>query len=731
MKKTEITTEEKRLLRKKRRQAKYIGGSILAAQMVVYELFFHFLRIKGWSVDIVFKVLFTLSAGFLIAGLLSLLPKKASNIAMKVFAVFVCAYFVAQVTYSGVFYTYLSFTGTMGVMGQALDFTDVIFRQVLKEWWVYLFYILTAVGICLLPRKWAQLRRYLLGEYLILAAMVLLLSLANHGLMRLSSDGMYSAYDVYKEYTSVDLAVEKLGVWEGMVRDVQTGIKNALGIKGTDTNDFDEDDFEDDFGEDFGADTESGTDSGNEKADDTESIEASAGLGKNENASSEGTSENTEESGDNGEPGEEEPTYPANVLNIDLEALAQKEDDKTIQSLHKYINSVKPTSQNKYTGMFEGYNLIFITAEGFSKWCIDEERTPMLYRLTHEGFVFDNFYSPLWYGSTLGGEYANLTGLMPKNGSYLSMERVGEEKLNMMFTMGLQLAKSDYKVTAYHNNSKTYYGRNKSRPVLGYEWIANGNGLAEEYYDTGKAMWPQSDQFMIDQTFDDFAGDQPFYTYYLTVSGHVVYAYESNAMSRKHWDLVKDLDYSDTTKAYLACQYELELALEELVAKLEEAGIADRTVIALAADHVPYNDKDVEDELAGRELGDTFEWYENAFILWSAGMEETVEVEKVCSSLDILPTLLNLFGCEYDSRMMVGQDILSDAEGIVYFNDRSFITDVCSYNAKTKEIISFSGEPVSDEYLEKKKKQVKNKFKMADNICETDYYSYIAKALGQ
>ena len=43
--------------------------------------------------------------------------------------------------------------------------------------------------------------------------------------------------------------------------------------------------------------------------------------------------------------------------------------------------------------MFEGYNVIFITAEGFSGYVIDEERTPMLYKLKNEGFVFNHYYT--------------------------------------------------------------------------------------------------------------------------------------------------------------------------------------------------------------------------------------------------------------------------------------------------------------------------------------------------
>jgi membrane-anchored protein YejM (alkaline phosphatase superfamily) len=89
--------------------------------------------------------------------------------------------------------------------------------------------------------------------------------------------------------------------------------------------------------------------------------------------------------------------------------------------LNNYFSSITPTNKNQYTGMFEGYNMIFITAEGFSKYLISEELTPTLYRLSNEGFVFNNYYTPLHYTSTSGGEFQNLTGLYPKNGNPISM----------------------------------------------------------------------------------------------------------------------------------------------------------------------------------------------------------------------------------------------------------------------------------------------------------------------
>ena len=67
-------------------------------------------------------------------------------------------------------------------------------------------------------------------------------------------------------------------------------------------------------------------------------------------------------------------------------------------------------------------------------------------------------------------------------------------------------------------------------------------------------------------------------------------------------------------------------------------------------------------------IRDNFDLYRNGLIIWSSSMEAPVKVSKPCSSIDILPTVSNLFGLEYDSRLITGKDILSDSEGLVILN---------------------------------------------------------------
>lgn len=441
---------------------------------------------------------------------------------------------------------------------------------------------------------------------------------------------------------------------------------------------------------------------------------------------------------------EKEIEYPYNELDIDFAALKASAPNEDSAWLDEYFESVIPTRQNEYTGMFEGYNVIFITAEGFSGYMIDPEITPTLYKLSHEGFVFNNFYSTLHFTSTSGGEFQNLTGLYPKAGFPVSMTETGVQKTYLPFTLANQLNRQGYTSIGYHFN-QNMYGRELSHPNLGYEWrqfTECDRPLTAEMNEYGNAYWPQSDDYMVEQTFDEYRDLQPFHVYYLTISGHLPYGFEDSQMSARNRELVEDLPYSEKTKAYIAANLELEKGLTRLVEYLEEAGIADRTVIAMAPDHIPYSDLDVLEELAGHsfhaeslenldERSVDVDVYRNTWILWSASMDEPVVVDKPCSQVDILPTLSNLLGLEYDSRMLSGTDVLSEADPIVIFFSTSWLTEKGMYNRYTGEFEPAPGVEMTKEeenvYVENIKYIVNSRLKLAQLIIENDYYRQAVK----
>lgn len=410
-----------------------------------------------------------------------------------------------------------------------------------------------------------------------------------------------------------------------------------------------------------------------------------------------------------------------NITEINFDELIQNEQNETIKEMHEYFSNEEPTQKNEYTGMFEGKNLIVLVGESFSSLAIREDLTPNLYKLYNEGFQFDNFYTPVFPVSTADGEYITDTSLIPKEGVWSFKEIIGNY---MPYSYANVFESLGYSSNAYHNHTATYYERDKYIETMGYDsYLAVGTGL-EDRMNTSR--WPNSDYEMIDVTTDDYINNDKFLAYYMTVSGHLNYTKIGNAMVYRNWDLVKDLPYSDKAKSYLAANIELDKAVGELLKNLEEAGKLEDTVIVISGDHYPYGlTLDEINEISTYERDDIFEKYHMPLLIWSGSMKEPIKVEKVGSSLDVLPTVLNLFGIDYDSRLLIGRDILSDADSLVIFSDRSFITDKGRYNAITGEFIANEGIKIEEGYVEKINKIIYKKYQMSRLILENDYYRTI------
>lgn len=403
--------------------------------------------------------------------------------------------------------------------------------------------------------------------------------------------------------------------------------------------------------------------------------------------------------------------YDKNILDLDLDS------DKLNKDIKKYIEDNPGTSKNKYSGMFENKNLIFVVAESYSEIGVDEKRTPTLYRLIHNGFIFNNFYVP-YYLSTIGGEAQSLTGLYP-NYATLTKWKSGENS----FPYGLATVFKDkgYNTYAYHAHNGYFQNRYKYLKSLGFDnFKACNMGL-----DINCDIWPESDTQMMEKTYTDYINsDKPFLAYYMTVSGHMEYNYGGNYIASKNKYLVDNLDLSDTSSAYLATQIELDRALELLINKLEENNKLDDTIIVLTADHYPYAlSLDEMNELSDYKRDNLFEINHNSLIIWNSKLNRK-EIDKVGMSIDVLPTVYNLFGIDYDSRIFAGSDLFSDSEGLVILGNRSWITDKGRYNSITNEYIGTG----DNEYINYVNNIVQNKIAFSKGIMINNGYRYIKES---
>ena len=415
-----------------------------------------------------------------------------------------------------------------------------------------------------------------------------------------------------------------------------------------------------------------------------------------------------------------EETYSYNILDIDFDNLVSNEKNKTLLNMHKYLKSDKGTLKNEYTGLFKDKNLIVITAESLNTIGIRADVTPTLYKLATEGFNFTNFYTPINL-STIGGEFQNLTGLFANLNDLNKYFRKGTNYFP--FGLGTTFKNSGYDVKAYHANDAYFQDRNVYLKNMGFNYFKAKNTGLEKLMDCNK--WPQSDEEMLNVTIPEYLNSDKFLTYYVSVSSHMPYSKNGNAIVNKNWSLVKNLDYSEEAKGYLASVIELDKAVSSLIKSLEENNKLDDTVIAIIPDHYPYSlSLNAINELSDYKRDDTIEVNHNTLIIWNT-KTPGVTINKTASQLDFLPTIYNLFDVAYDSRLFMGKDILSSELGLVYFQNKSWVSDYGTYYANTGKFIIKEDQELPENYINNINKIVANRINMSKLIIENNYYEKV------
>ena len=675
-----------------------LGRVLLFPVLILYlELVLHIYmgnHLSYFPVYLVFSI-----AGGLFCGVFTLpWHRRANGIVTKVLAVVISLVYIVEIMAKKILQSYypLSTIGT-AANNRLTDYAEVVGSAVLSAIPVIILVLLPCVLLCIFGGRLLGFERFDIRFAGVVLAAAVIFHVVGLGVIHLPWKGDVTPGQLYQVDTNFDDQVEQLGMWTMLRLDVKhMFIKPSRNVDA-------------DF---------SGLDS--------------LGGGASSSAASSG--------GDTSQ-GEQEPVIDTspNVMDVDLAQIAQSTDNSDIQWLANYFNSVTPTKKNEYTGMFEGYNVIQLVIEGFSGYAIDPQLTPTLYKLANEGFVFSNYYTALHYTSTSNGECQTLLGLYPKSGNPITMKRTGQLGTSLPFTLPQQLGRVGYLTLGYHGNYDMY-GRQASHTNLGYNWKQFGTGLEVDTNANGDIAWPARDTQVIENSVDDYINsDQPFHVYYLTISGHMPYS--NNRIVANYRDTVRALPYSETTQNYIATVMEVDRSLELLLQKLEAAGKLDKTLIVATGDHIPYFNVDTLEELAGKSFGSSealesldesaidFDVYKNTLIMWSASMEKPIQVDKPCCQVDILPTLSNLLGLEYDSRMLSGSDILSDSEGLVVFTSRCWKSDRGFYNRYTGEFTPADGVTMTAEeqesYVSAMKKLVQYKLDCTDMIVENNFYDHV------
>ncbi len=658
----------------------FVFSSIYYILMLVcLETVFHISRFGNMSV--VFPILFAIPIGLLLALITDLFSEKTAGIIRCTVTVLLILLFGTQIVYHHTFKDFMS----MSQVGMGGDvFKNFLTSVLIAVWECLPWILLLLIPLVLLLISQAKLKpktRFSKKKSAVLAVCFICTQLIAVLCLPIGGTSAHSAHGLYHDRWVMSLGVEKLGLLTSTVTDIKNLVSSDIG-----------------------------TDKPNLPVQVT-----IPGLTDTPPAippSSEGS-----ESVGGDEP---DPESPYNIIEgLDFAALAENESDATVKAVMEYLATLEPTKKNEYTGMFEGYNLIMLTAESFSPMAVDKELTPTLYKLVNSGFVFENFWN-MYPSNTTNGEYSVLTGLAPDfekpkvDGSFVYTAKNSIQILSAAaYFNGAGVTSR-----AYHNYTKTYYDRNLTHTNLGF--VFKGR---EDI--GGLSGYPTSDLVMMQRTLGEYINDDRFFAYYMTFSGHHNYIFENHTQASKNKYLVDHLELSEGPKAYIACHIELDRALEYLINELDKAGKLANTVICLAPDHYPYGLTDRQyKELLGHGIKyDGMERYVSNLVIWNSEME-TVKVSKPCCQVDVLPTLLNLFGFEYDSRLYTGNDILSDTYGLVMTSNESFVTDKIVYNSIYGTTHKLDKKfDIPDGYIDAYLQIMKNRYSIAATVLNKNFYA--------
>lgn len=379
------------------------------------------------------------------------------------------------------------------------------------------------------------------------------------------------------------------------------------------------------------------------------------------------------------------------------------------------------SKKNKYTGLLKGKNLIIIQLEGMDNWILNEKNTPTLYKLMNEGINFTNHYS--FYnggGSTFNSEFAINTGFVTPY-SY-TKNAYTFNKNSFPYSLPNIFKGMDYRVDAYHMNTGEYYSRTINYLNWGYD---SYNGLAElNEYEGEKYQLDR--ELILNETFNKkmFDTEKKFVNYIITYSGHVPftnkkavckYLYEEENPNQNPEDFVEMTEEE--------CIYRQNKETDDMVKllldNLKEKKLLDKTAIVFVTDHYLFTVNDHSLLEKNKETKNNLINH-TPFFIWYKGCKAT-KIKTVTSQLDILPTILNLYGITYNTNNYIGNDALKDKyKGMVYFNDYSWYDG--NVYVENGEVVN--GKKISDDELTDKNFYVSYQTRKNDLALKYNYFKF-------
>ena len=426
--------------------------------------------------------------------------------------------------------------------------------------------------------------------------------------------------------------------------------------------------------------------------------------------------------------------------------------DEAAKSFKEYYKErfveIENKKNNKYTGLLEGMNVIFVHMESIQNYLVDlkindEEITPTLNKLVKEGMYFNNFYPQISVGTSSDTEFTLNSSLMPASSgtvfvSYYNRDYVTIPKL---------LKEKGYYTFSSHANNTSMWNRNKMHPSLGYDEM-----IFKDQFDIGDKTderWlglglNDVDFFLqlqeklekIETEHENYMGT------IIQLSNHSPFAATefhpelfnsfgeldlTNTYKTKDEktgeEIEKTDDYLKGTKLgnYLISAHYGDMALGTFVDYVKQSEFYDNTVFVFYGDHDARLSKSEYQYFYNydKETGEVYKegdekYYDyNSFrheinrrtplVIWSKNKKIAKKLKGVNSNAmgmyDIVPTLGNMMG--FTNKYALGHDIYDVGENnFVVFPSGNFVTNNVYYsNTANNYLILKEGIIIEEDYI--------------------------------
>lgn len=401
----------------------------------------------------------------------------------------------------------------------------------------------------------------------------------------------------------------------------------------------------------------------------------------------------------------------------------QTVNEQDIAFLKEEYSKENDKKKNRYTGKQKGNNLIIVQLEGVDSWLINKNDTPTLYNMMRNSINFTNHYS--YYnggGSTFNSEFAVNTGFITPL-SY-TQNAYTFNKNSFPYSLAHLFKNEGYSVNAFHMNTKEFYSRGTNYKNWGYD---NYYGLVDLGTYKDNSYYLDRELILNEDFKEKMFSDKPFVDYIITYTNHMPFSSEKGNCkmlldldSEENENVSYDLNEEDCARRQAK---ETDYMMELLLNELKTRNLYNNTTIVVLTDHYLYtlSDKTILDKY--KNTSNNLINY-TPFFIWNNGKDKKT-VKTVTSQLNVLPTILNLFGIDYNPVNYIGSDALdNNYQKIVFFSDYSWYDG----NVYVDGGIVTNKRYISEEALEDKNYYVNYLIKKNDLTLKYNYFKELEKS---